>query len=308
MVIGVLYLLGACLCWSAVFVIPAGIKGFSSLEISLGRFFFFGLTSVCLILSKKRDLFQKIYGKVWKKAFGFGLLSTIVCYTFSVVCIRYAGSAMTALLFGTVPIVVALLGNFRRKEYPFRLFLFPCLAIGTGILLANKEAFSLGAETSISYTVGVLSGIAGVASWIWYVIACFDFMEKNEQIGSSEWVMAVGSAVFCQVIVLWGIVFLITGDVSKYCTFTSDLQGFLVGSIVLGVISSWLALYFWTQANLRLPISLVGQLAVAELVFGLALVYAVENRMPSWSEGSGVVLMIAGVLYGFRSLKKAETL
>ncbi|MES2199386.1 MAG: DMT family transporter [Chlamydiota bacterium] len=304
MFIGILYLLAACLCWSVVFVIPDFLTGFSPLEISLGRFFFFGITSIFLILTKKRELFHKSYAAIWKKAFWFGCISTIGCYTFTVFCIRYANPATAALLFGTVPIIVVLCGNLRRKEYPVRIFIIPCLVMSLGILISNREAFLWSGESLSSYLIGVLSGIAGIACWIWYVIACFDFMEKNTKISSMDWVMMLGSSVFCQVLIASLGLFWILEDAGKYFSFTLKLQYFLAGTFVLGVVSSWIALYCWTQGNLRLPIALVGQLAIFELVFGLILIYIVKTRFPSTMEIAGIVLMIAGVLQGFYSLKK----
>jgi drug/metabolite transporter (DMT)-like permease len=305
MFIGTLYLLAACLCWSGVFVIPEFLVGFTPLEISLGRFFFFGLTSIILILTKRRDLFRRDYLSIWKKAFIFGFISNIACYTFTVFCIQYANSATAALLFGAVPIIVALCGNLRRKEYPFRIFLFPFLIMGLGILISNREAFLWEGKSLASYLGGLLSGFMGVSCWIWYVLVCFDFMEKNTKIKSTDWVMMLGSSVFCQVLLVALGFFWVLDDVSKYFSFTRDLQYFLGGSVVLGVISSWLALYFWTQGNLRLPISLVGQLAIFELVFGLILIYCVQGRAPSFMETTGIVLMITGVLKGFHSLKNS---
>lgn len=304
MFIGALYLLAACLCWSLIFVVPGFLTGFSSLEISLGRFFFFGLTSVVLILIKRRNLFDKSYKDLWKKAFGFGFLSTIGCYTFTLLCMQYANPATAALLFGTVPIIVVLCGNFRRRDYPFRVFLLPCLVMSIGILITNREAFLWRGESLISYLIGLLSGLIAMSSWIWYVISCFDFMEKNTRITSIDWVMMLGSSVFVQVLIFSFGLFWMVDDLDKYFSFTKELQYFLVGSSILGVVSSWLPLYFWTQGNSRLPIALVGQLAIFELVFGLILIYGVETRFPSVMEAAGIVLMVGGVLQGFYSLKK----
>lgn len=308
MFIGALYLLAACLCWSVVFVIPEFLTGFSPLEISLGRFFFFGITSVFLILAKRIDLFHRSYGAIWKKAFWFGCISTIGCYTFTVLCIQYANPATAALLFGTVPIVVVVCGNFRRKEYPFRIFLVPCLIMSLGILISNREAFLWEGGSLTSYLMGVLSGIAGTGCWVWYVLACFDYMEKNPKISSMDWVMMLGTSVFFQVLLVSLGLFWMLDDVTKYFSFTTELQYFLLGSFILGVVSSWIALYCWTQGNLRLPIALVGQLAIFELVFGLILIYVVKTRFPSFMEIAGIGLMIAGVFQGFRALKKRDNL
>ena len=208
------------------------------------------------------------------------------------------------MLFGTVPIIVVLCGNLRRRDYPFRIFLLPCLVMSVGILITNKEAFLWTGGSLSSYLIGVLSGLIAMACWIWYVMSCFDFMEKNTKITSIDWVMMLGSSVFIQVLIFSFGLFWIVDDVEKYFSFTKELQHFLLGSFILGIVSSWIALYCWTQGSSRLPIALVGQLAIFELVFGLILIYGVETRFPSVMEIAGIVLMVVGVLQGFYSLKK----
>lgn len=304
MLIGTLYLLAACLCWSLVFVIPGFLTGFSSLEISLGRFFFFGITSVFLLFFKKRNLLHSSFKPIWKKAFLLGGVSTVVCYTCTLLCIQYANAATAALLFGTVPIIVVLCGNWRQKEYPFRIFLLPCLIMGVGVVLVNADIFFWHGEGLSSYLVGALLGAVGVGCWIWYVIASFDFMEKSTSITSVDWVAMLGSVVFAQVLFVGCIGFWTLEDAHRYFSFTDELQYFLWGCLVLGVVSSWGALYCWTQANLRLPIVWVGHLAIFELIFGLGLIFLVESRFPDFSEIIGIVFMVGGVFQGLYSLEK----
>ncbi len=304
MFVGVLFILAACLCWSLIFIIPEFLLTFSPFEISLGRFFFFGFFSVVVLLAKRRDLFHKSYWPAWKKACLFGFISMISGYTFTVFCIQRASPETSVLLFGTVPIIIALLGNWRQKEYSFRFFWIPCICIGLGMGLVNRGAFLLERVSLSFYLFGVILGVTGVACWVWYVISCFDFMKKNKQINSVDWILILGSVVFCLVVFVSCGFFLILENIDKHISFPSKWPYFLLGSSILGVISSWCALYCWTQGNLRLPISLVGLLSIFELVFGLMLSYFVLSRGPGFLEVIGIALMIIGVFYGFHVLKK----
>lgn len=304
MIVGVLFILTACLGWSLVFIIPEFLQGFSPLEISVGRFFFFGLISLIFLITKKRKLLDKSYISTWKKALFLGFLSTIGCYTATVFCIKYASPAVTTLLFGMVPIFVALCGNFRKREYPFRCFLVPCLAMGAGIVFANIEAFCLGDVHIPFYFLGIFCGIIGIVFWIWYVLVTFDFMEKNKHISSTDWVIMIGVSTFFLVIVTAVALICTTDVLSKFTALTDEVHNFFMGTVVLGTICSWGSLYLWTQGNLRLPISLAGQLAIFELVFGLLLIYSVEKHWPLPLEILGIVLMVVGVLFGFKALEK----
>ena len=120
MISGILFTIAACFCWALVFVIPGFLTGFHPLEIALGRFFIYGLISFLFLITKKRDLFSKKHLDSWKKAFYLALFSSIICYTGTVCNMRYTGPTLATLVFAMSPICIALLGNWHKKEYPFR--------------------------------------------------------------------------------------------------------------------------------------------------------------------------------------------
>lgn len=299
--LGVFYLLIACFCWSGVFVIPKFISGFTALEISLGRFICFGAISVLVLLVRRRELLQKIWWPIWKKAFWLGFISTIGCYTATVWCIQYAGPKIATLLFGMVPIIVAICGNYRKKEYSFHVLTIPCSLMTLGIFLSNLEAFSLEGESVPLYLIGFFAGIVGIGTWIFYVISSFEFMEKTPQIQSFDWVILIGSAAFCFSVLFGALIFTFQGW-DKYAL--ADLGSFITGSLILGGISSWLALYCWTQGNLRLPISLVGQLAIFEVIFAMGILFVVEDRLPTLFEAIGTGAMVIGVFQALKSIDR----
>ena len=300
---GVIYLLAACFCWSGVFVIPRYMEGFSPIEISLGRFLCFGGVSVMALLIKRRNLLSRIWWPIWKKAFWLGLISTLICYAATVCCVQYAGSKIATLLFGLVPIIVAICGNYRKKEYPYKVIAFPILSIFIGVILANLEAFSLEAESIPLYLLGFGFGIIAILCWIGYVLFCFDFMQKHKQVDSFDWVLMIGSSTFCVSIVVSGVLVGWQG-LERYANLS--LGPWVGGSSILGIVGSWLALYFWTKGNLRLPISLVGQLAIFELIFCLIFLYIVEQRVPPIWEFLGLGLMVLGVMQALASIEKRK--
>ena len=307
MISGIVFIIAACLCWGAIFVIPNYLTGFGALEITLGRYFFFGLVSLAALLAAKRHLFQRQYWHFWPKAIVYGFFSTIGCYTGVVYCIQYANSAVAALIFGMSPITIALCGNWIKKEYGFKGFAFPIALMLLGIILVNLDAFEIKGASLPSYCLGLLAGLLSLASWTGYTIANFHFMDKYIKSSPSEatltnndWVVMSGVATLFLVFVFA----CIFTDVSHFFTPSAELTTFLLGSLVQGTICTWLAFFFWNSGNLRLPIALAGQLSIFEMIFGLLLVYLCDQRWPLAFEFTGIFLMIFGVLAAFKTLKK----
>ena len=53
-------------------------------------------------------------------------------------------------------------------------------------------------------------------------------------------------------------------------------------------------------ANNRSSDSFAGQLTILETVFGLILIYILEQRLPPVVESIGIVLFLAAIIYGIR--------
>ena len=147
MFIAIASVLFACLCWGLVFILPSFISEFNPIEIALGRFFFYGLVSFGWLLFNKRYLLTKPYIGIWKKAAWLGLLSTILCYSGMVFGMQYASPAATALIYAMSPITIALVGNYRKREFAYSQFLVPSILMMIGVVLANLSAFHYSSES-----------------------------------------------------------------------------------------------------------------------------------------------------------------
>ncbi|MBS0649164.1 MAG: DMT family transporter [Verrucomicrobia bacterium] len=302
---GILCIIAACFCWGLIFVIPLFLSSFSPVEIALGRYLFFGLTSLILLLGHRRHLFQKAYLGAWLNSIWFAFLSTLLSYTSIVFCIRYANSAVAALIFGMSPITIALTGNLFKKEFSFRSFIIPCLVMALGIMFTNIHAFQLDATNVSLYCIGFFCGLLGLASWTWYTIANFHYL-KRRPMPTHDWIVMLGVSTLLLVFLSAGI-YACLNSMNHYLHWSPELESFLLGSFILGTVSTWAAFYFWNRGNLRLPISLAGQLTVFEMIFGLLFVYLAEERWPTSLEVTGMVLMLIGVLAAFKSLRKVPS-
>lgn len=306
MYIGIINVLLACLCWGLIFVVPSIIEGFNPFEIALGRFFCYGFISFSWILLSKRHLLSKKYLPVWKKAAWFGLISTLICYIGMVFGIRYANPAVTALIFAMSPITIAFLGNYLRKEFEFSQFFLPSLFMLIGIVIANLPAFQSSTGSLGYYLLGLGSAFLGLTAWTWYTVNNSIFLSKQSQVSMSEWNLMMGGATFILVLITSCFLPWLSQDASKYLSFEPKMQTFFIASLILGVISTWFAFFFWNSGSKRLPISIAGQLMVFEVIFGLTFIYLLEKRVPIFIEILGIIFMLTGVLIGCRKLVKLK--
>lgn len=307
MIVGIFFVIAACFCWGLIFVIPKLLSEFNAIEIAMARYLFFGVVCFAFMLLCKRHLFKRSYWRIWPQAVWYAFISTLLSYTCVVFCIQYANPAVAALIFGMSPITIALCSNWYRKEYPFRRFLIPVLFMLTGLILVNLDAFHLGDVQVGIYCLGLLCGIVGLAAWTLYTISNFHFMANHRSLSPNDWVIMQGVGTFFLVLIAAACLVWLMPNLQKFYVWSDALKSYLLGGLILGVVSSWIAYYFWTCGNLRLPIALAGQLSIFEMIFGLLFVYVMEKRFPLGLEIGGFVCMLTGVLTAFKVLKQLDS-
>lgn len=108
---GILYALGTNFIWSLSIIIPKLLPSFTSLEITLGRYFFYGILSLNLLLCFELKSIRN-YRNIWLTAFLFAFAGNVGYYFFVVFGIKYVGAQITALVIGLLPITVSLYANW----------------------------------------------------------------------------------------------------------------------------------------------------------------------------------------------------
>ncbi len=303
MIAGVLFAAAACACWALVFVVPEFLRGFHAVEISLGRFLVYGLISFLCVTIKKRELFSKKYLPDWKKASLLALVSTIVSYTGTVYNVQYSGATIATLVFGMAPISIALVGNWHKKEYPLQRLLLPLALMILGIFLAKFKGFNDQQQGLGYYLFGIFLGLIGLGCWTWFVVANSHYIKQHKALSVADWALMLGTSTFFLCLIVGASLFIFPGVRERFSTFSFEIKHFLIGSFLLGSISTWLSLFLWNYGAKKIPISLAGQLAILETVFALLFIYIIERRMPSLPELGGIIFMISGVLLGFKLFK-----
>ena len=74
-------------------------------------------------------------------------------------------------------------------------------------------------------------------------------------------------------------------------------------ALVTGVIGGWWASWLWSQASVRLPVTLAGQLIVVETLAGIAYGQLYTWQWPDWPLLLGGALMVAGVVWALSAAR-----
>lgn len=300
MFVGTVFVLTSCMIWGLIFVIPQLMAGFSPIEVALGRYFFFGAISLLIFLKGGLKWFQ-LSKVIWVKAFIYSLVVTFLYYIFLVLGLRYSSAAVMTLIAGISPLSLTFFGNKKNHIFSFKQLILPSAFLLTGLLLVNIPAFQIESHhsTLLEYLFGLICGLMALITWNWYVIANDQFLKDYPQVSSSDWATLVGVATLGWSIFIGGILFFFIEDsssINKFLVWNPELKNFLLGSLILGLFSSWLGSYLWNQGSRRIPVALAGQLTIFETIFGLLYVYTYAQRFPQPLEFLGIILMLSGVL------------
>ncbi len=308
MIQGTLFALGACFLWGLIFVVPMFVHGFDPLEVALGRHSVFGIVSVLFFLISYKK-FRTYPLRYWLKALFFALITNIFYYSCVVKGVSCASPAITALILGVSPIVISFFGNWLEKECKYQDLVIPSILILVGLLLVNVPAL-LEVQVGIDYWFGILSAFGALFAWSWFVVMNSRFLKRNPEVVPHDWSTMIGVATFVWVAVLGTLYESWQGmeNWQKFTTPSQSLYYYILGSLTLGILCSWVGVYLWNNASLRLPVSLAGELTIFETLFGLLFFYLIEQRIPPYTEILGVILMLSAVYYSLRlnAQKEAE--
>jgi len=312
--IGILYALGATLLWGLAFVIPKLLSDFTPIEVTLGRYFFYGMISLGLLLLVERKFIWSYSRKIWLTALLFAIAGNLGYYFFVVFGIKYIGAPTTTLVIGALPITVSLYGNWLRREYPFSRLVAPIVVIFLGLLVVNLLGinWSQGSEgiTVVQRLLGLLSSCTALVLWTWYGVTNSIFLKAHPHLSSSTWSTLIGVSTLFLVLFTTAIMVLSgngRANIERYIRLDSQVLLFLLGSLILGVAVSWGGTLLWNLASALLPVSLVGQLIVLETIFGLTYVFIADFKLPSAFELLGIIMLIVGVVLGINATRRNGT-
>ena len=294
------------LLWALAIVAPVLLPEQSALALTIGRYTAYGVVSVAAITLMRGSGVRTLARREWLTALVFAAAGNVVYYFLFVMAVANAGAPIAAAIIGSLPVTVALYGNWRRREFPFARLLWPIVLLVGGLVVINVAEWGGGgaAVSARQRGFGIACALLALTLWTWYAIANADFLKARPRLRAGAWSTAIGAATL--VLVVAALPFALTSQAGADAMATLRDGGapawwrFVAGSIVLGVAVSWGGTLLWNRASERLPIALAGQLIVLETVAGLAYVFAAQARVPSVLTVVGVALLVVGVLFGIR--------
>lgn len=279
--------------WGLVFVLPRLIPAFSSTEVTLGRYSVYGLIAVFACLSSWRSHRAAFTPALLGQALWLGLLGNVLYFTLLVFAVRWAGTGLTGLIIGTIPIWVMLLG--RPKHLSFVAIVPGLLCTLAGLWLMHGAV--AGQQAGSQFNAGVLCALAALLCWTAYAILNARFLQRQPALSNVVWTNALGLATLLGTLPL----FLLSEPGFLQRLNSSQGLAFITISLAMGGGASWLATWLWNRASQTLPTSLTGQLIVSETLFALAYGYAYEQRWPGGMEWLAVALFVLGISLSIRA-------
>lgn len=304
MLTGIVAGLAAGALWGLVFVAPRMVSGFAGIDLTAGRFVVYGLVSVAVLAVSwrraRRPTLAQAWGALWLSVLGF-----TGYYWVLVMAIRDAGTEMPALIVGTIPIWVMLLGKPRGLRWAA---LLPGLLLTLlGLVLMSKGALAQigsapsaaisGASAHPTYWRGIGLSLLAMASWTAFSLLNAAWLRRHPEVRATDWANWLGVATGAG-----GLLLAVTlGTPLPQLVVQPGWPLFALIVLAIGFGSSWLATILWNMASQRLSASLCGQLIVSETLFALLYSFLWDGRWPSGLQWAAALLFTAGILASIRA-------
>lgn len=298
MLTGILAGLAAGALWGLVFVAPRmvdmGAGGYSSIDLTAGRFAVYGVLAALVMLVGMRSRRLPTLRQAWT-ALVMSVLGFTGYYLLLVLAIRDAGTEVPSLVIGTIPVWVMLLGKPQGLRWAA---LLPGLALtlaGLGLMMGSTQEGTEGAATH--FWRGMLFVSASLVCWTAFAILNSAWLKRHPEVNATDWANWLGVATGLGALLMW----LAAGSDASVLAGREDRWMFVLLCVMAGVGSTWLATILWNMASQRLSASLCGQLIVSETIFALLYSFAWDGRWPTLVQLTACVLFTLGILASIRA-------
>ena len=292
MLAGIAAGLGAGAFWGSTFVAPLIAPGFSSVDLTGGRYLSCGLLS--LVLLAWAALRGRLQRPTWAQA-GAAVWLSVLGYTgyylLLVLAIQAAGAALPVLIIGTIPVAIMLLGKPQGLRWRG---LVPglLLTVAGMALMVGETAHGDGPAGTGQLGWGVLLAILAMACWTAFGLLNARWLARHPEVNSTVWANWLGLAAGAGALLIWAV----AGTPLAELAARPGFGTFVLVCVVTGIGAAWIASVLWNMASRRLSASLAGQLIVSETVFGLMYAFAWEAAWPAPLQWAACGLFLLGIL------------
>ena len=289
--------------WAVALIAPLLLSGYSPIEITLSRFFFYGAASTGILVSRYRG--RSLSRTLWCRAAAYALAGNILVSVLVSFGVQDTGAEIAVPINGLLPICVSLAGSHSlpREKWQRLILPFALLALGLCIVLLVRKNDDM--QVARLSWQGVAAVAASVLLWTWYAISNERFLRRNPSISGAHWSSAIGAMTLfiAFVMAVADVAFMETSvEALKTQATERSVLPFLIVTLTLGVGTSWLATSLFNYASHSLPMGLVGQFLTIETLFGIAYTCIYHQVLPSPSQTAGSMLVILGIWLSSRVL------
>jgi drug/metabolite transporter (DMT)-like permease len=292
---GVLAGIAAGALWGLVFVSPRIAQGFTSVDLTAGRFLAYGLVAAGAMWFTGRPRKLPTFEQA-AAATGMSVLGFTGYYLLLVLAIRDTGTEVPSLIIGTIPIWVMLLGKPKHLRWPALVPGLVLTAAGLALMTGASQGSGSGADTP-TYWRGIVLVVGSLGCWTVFAVLNSAWLKRHPEVDATEWANWLGLATGLGALLLW----LAAGSHPQAIAAHPELGLFIALCAATGFGSAWLATIFWNVASRRLPASLCGQLIVSETLFALAYSFAWDGRWPTVAQFAACALFTLGILASIKA-------
>jgi drug/metabolite transporter (DMT)-like permease len=310
---------GAGALWGLVFLAPELARGFTPLQLAVGRFLAYGLFALALLLPRRAVLRAQLRHADWWALARLSVLGNTLYYVLLASAVQQGGIAMTSLVIGFLPVAVTVIGSRERGAVPLGR-LAPsllCGAVGVGCVgwqaLARHGAPVAGATgfagwdgssgwSGASGLTGLACAIGAMASWTAYAVLNARHLARRPRVSTHDWNLATGAVTGAQALAMLPLAWWLDRgghDGADWARLAAVAAGVALAASIGGNA-------LWNRMSRLLPLTLVGQMILFETLFALLYGFIWERRAPSGWEWTAMACVGASVPLCLRAHRPAR--
>lgn len=292
--------------WGTIYLVPLWLPEYKPLFIAAFRYATLILLVGPFLWMHARE-FRHYSRSDWFYVMRLGIIGNLVYYWLLTEAVTYAGAPLVGMLMMLIPILVAIVANFRDRKSGQGISwkrLAPGLVFMLmGLVWANYSEFEQvvrSAEGSAgSFCYGVVMGLMATLCWVWYPIANADWLLSHPRRSPGAWISAQCVVLAPIALIFYGVLWL---TVSPQEPFLGPHPWRFVGVMMFsGFVCYALGNFFWNIMSQRLPEALSGQMIVFETIFAVIYAHIFRGQWPRATLVAGMVLLFIGFFCSFRS-------
>jgi drug/metabolite transporter (DMT)-like permease len=304
LIVAVMAGLAAGALWALAFIAPGLILPFTASDLTFSRYAVFGASSFLLLAILPGERWRPVVKAHWRALLLLALAGNTLYYLLLSQAIQWSGPLLPTMVIGALPVVMTVLGGLRGGRFSPRRVAVPALLILGGLMIhigtSPSSPVSLFSASGSVFGLGL--SVAALASWAFYGLWNAELLDAHPRIDLLAWTALTGVATFITLVPLAALLY--GQGFGSWRGSFREIAPLLFWGAVLGLLSSWLATWFWNIASRTLSGELLGYLIVSETVFAILYAFLLERRLPSPIELVSTVLLIAGVVLGMGATRR----